>query len=285
MLKTAMKRTDGVSHWKRLGKVKLGLKKRGKMTCALPGHQHVEDCFSHYPVDVKYFVIPEEFKEKLGPEPQKLSIMLAFPTLQQNFDVKAALYRANGTKWCHTDDDVTAKRLFKVQVPDPKNAGRQIDKTVYKTIDCPNTACEFRISGQCPPRGGLEFMVPGIYPAVGTLFLKVGSQIAQDQMLATLRGLEEYCMKRENGMQGIYMELERVQMFFHIDKNGDGTLSKIEKWIPKLSIDYERLQAGDKKLLGLAIGQQFTVPDVVTADQVSTDDEEPVILDQNPITA
>lgn len=280
MLKTTLTRTAGLSHWKRLGKVKLGIKKLStKVRCAIPNHKHVDDCFYQYPVDVNYFVIPEQFKAKLGPEPQRLEIMLAFPTLEQNFDTRAAVYRSNGSKFCSTRDDVKAERIGEASVPNPKT-GAMEKKTVYKTIDCPALECEFRKRGECKERGQFEFIVPGLYPEVGTLFLKIGSKVAIGQILATLQALEVFCQNRPNGLQGVRLVLEREKMTFNVDTKGDGTLTKVEKWIPKITIDYAHLRADDQALLLPVVGQDLVVPDVATDEDLNTEDgDEPKIID------
>ncbi len=274
MLKSALERAAKLSHWKRLGKVKLGLKvKSNRLICdQTKQHQHVDACYMHFPKDVKYFVVPEQFKEKLGAEPMKLNIVLAFPTLEQNFDIQAASYKGNGAKFCSTKDGITAERLVVEMVPDPKNPAAKIEKGSYKSIPCPADDCEFRKAGKCPPKGGLEFMVPELYPAVGTLYMKVGSRVGYEQMLATLLGLERFTEKRENGMLGVHMILERELVVFNIDIKGVRT--RVEKYIPKLSINFEKLSQGDRALLGPSVGQNFQVPELATDADVGKDDDE-----------
>lgn len=279
MLNSALKRTENYSHWKRLGKVKLGLKVKSQKLRCQEQHQHKDDCYFSYPKDVDYFVLPEKWRPKLGEQPKKLQIMLAFPTLIQNFDIRAAVYRANGSKWCSTSDDVKAKRLTTIEVPNPKfgkgpNEKANINKADYKEIDCPNTACEYRIKGDCKPRAYFDFMVPALLPEVGTLHMKVGSRVSQDQILATLQALEYFCRERPNGMQGVRMVLERELVTFNVDTKGDGTLTKIEKWIPKLSIDYTSLRGDDQALLGPIVGQELVIPEKVHALEIAATDDD-----------
>lgn len=295
MLKTAVERTAGLSHWKRLGKIKLGVKvKSQRLRCQEKNQSHVhnDECFWHFPKDVNYFVIPDEHKAKLGAEPRLLRIMLAFPTLEQNFDVRAAVYRSNGSKFCSTNDDVKAMRIGEATVQNPKKgqAGQPdtLKKTVYNEISCPALECEFRKKGECKERGQFEFIIPEVYPAVGTFFLKIGSKVSTSQILGTLKMIEYFCQSRPNGMQGIRLTLERELVVFNVDTKGDGTLTRVEKYIPKLSIDIANLIQSDQALLMPAVGQQFLIPEKATSadveDELDDDDRgagAPRIIDQH----
>lgn len=281
MLKTALESAAQRSHWKRLGKIKLGLKVKSANTKCAQRHEHTDACYNFFPKDVKYFVIPDQFKAQLGAEPMKLSIMLAFPTLQQNFDIDAAKWRGNGTKFCSTKDGVTAQRLVETEVPGAR-AGETVKKSDYQTIPCPGGECKFRIAGECPPKGSFDFMIPAVFPAVGTFYLKVGSRVAYEQMLATMIDLERLCVTRKDGMQRIRMVLEREHTVFNPVIKGVRT--KIEKWVPKLSVDYAALNDEDKQLLGAAVGQSFQT-EVTEADLEETDDDGATLTDQPPQAA
>lgn len=274
MIQTILQSAAERSHWRRLGKVKLGIKVKGnnptRCTSKTPHtHQHTDDCYNFYPKDVKYFVLPKQFQEKLGAEPMKLNIMLAFPTLEQNYDIDSVMWKGNGQKFCSTKDGITAQRLVSTMVPNAKD-GKMEEHTDYETIPCPGDACEFRKAGKCPYKGGLDFMIPAVYPEVGTFFLRVGSKVSYLQMLATLLDLQKLCVNRPNGMQYIKMILEREFTVFP-SVMIKGVRTRVEKYIPKLSVDYAALSAADKQLLGAAVGQNFEIPAEITEEELQAD--------------
>lgn len=272
MLKTTIARSVNTSHWKRLGKIKLGVTKKSSKVRCQQQHTHGEECYYRFPVDVKHFVMEPKWADKLGAEPTSLEIMLAFPTLKQNFDTKAAVYKANGSKWCYTNDDETAHRLTKMSEADPKT-GQMKDVFKYMEMECPNMACPYRINGQCPERGYLEFMIPKT-GEIGTFFMKTGSKVANSQMLATLEALEGFTRNRPNGMHGIRLVLRRELVVFNKDINGDGTMTRIEKYVPKLEIDFQHLLAQDQMLLGPLMGQTIALPEARVEEELDNGEDE-----------
>ncbi len=270
MLKTTIARSVNTSHWKRLGKIKLGITKKSSKVRCQEQHTHTDDCYYRFPVDVKHFVMEPKWAEKLGAEPMSLEIMLAFPTLKQNFDTKAAVYKANGSKWCYTNDDETAFRLTEMNEADPKT-GQMKKALKYIEMPCPNSACPYRVNGQCPERGYLEFMIPKS-GEIGTFFMKTGSKVANSQMLATLQALEGFTRNRPNGMHAIRLVLRRELVVFNKDING--VMTRIEKYVPKLEIDFQHLLAQDQMLLGPLMGQTIALPEAQVAEDLEEGDDE-----------
>jgi hypothetical protein len=269
MLETTTTRAQGASPWKRLGKIKLGIKVD-------------QGGGKSYPKDLEYFVIPDRFKAKLGAEPTELSIVLAFPRLEQNFDSRAAWYKNNGAKACWTLDDKTAHRYMK-----PDGAANY----QWVTMECPALACEFRqrklkpngvdyYPSQCSERGHFSFMIPAA-GEIGTFFMKMGSKTAIDRIYTALKAVEGLTINRNNGMFGIRMKLRRERTEFMVDLKGDGLQSKIVKFIPTLDIDFEALMVDDRNLLAPFIGQALALPpaQITAADleeeEDHDDDEEP----------
>jgi hypothetical protein len=250
----------------------LGLKKLStKLKCPL-NHAHTDPCYYQYPVDVDYFVIEPKWAPKLGEKPKALSIMLAFPTLKQNFDTKAAVYQANGSKWCYTDDDETAYRWTDYPGKDPKT-GEAKKMFGYQPMPCPNKECPYRQNGKCPERGSFEFMIPDT-GEVGTFFMRFGTKIGISQFYATLSSIEGFVKNRPNGMHGLRMIMRRELVVINRDVKGDGVIARVEKWIPKLEIDFPALSAEDKHLLGPLMGQTIALPEAQQPEDLESGDED-----------
>lgn len=285
MLKGELEKSQATSHWKRLGRVRYGTSVQTQtLRCKEQDHKHTEDCYWRRPQDATHFVLPEEFHGALGAKPKKLEIMLAFPELLQNFDVRRGMYNANGSRWCYSADGETATRQFKEMLPNPKKGNKLEERIIEKKIPCPGDECEFAKGGKCPPRAYFEFMIPKVYPKVGTFFTVVGSKVARRQMLAFMLALEGFCKLRPQGMYGIHLDFERELVVFNVDTHGDGKLNRIEKWIPKLSLAFDRLALPDKKILEPVIGQTFNLPEAVKAEdlEMNEEPEQGHIIDQEP---
>ena len=253
MLNTTINRAAGTSPWRRLGKIKLGIKAKAQSG-------------AEYPKDVEYFVIPEEFRAKLGDKPMELEINLAFPTLEQNFDTKYAMYQANGSRNCWSANGIVAHRYRK-----PEGSDR------FQWVDLQNECekCPFRAAKKCAERGGFSFMVPKT-GAVGTFYLKTGSKVAIDRIYTALRSLELLTLTRPQGMLGLRMVLRRELTVFNVDLKGDGQQSRIEKYIPTLDIDWLNLRLEDKALLAPYTGQMLALPPapIASAEDLEEHDED-----------
>ncbi len=232
MLETVKERAALKSPWRRLGKIKLGIKAK-----AASG--------AEYPKDVDYFVIPDQYKAKLGAEPKSLDILLAFPTLEENFDTNAKLWGANGAKKCWTKDGVTAFRYM-------KGAG---DKHEWTPMPCPGLNCEYRQKKQCTEKGEFSFMIPAVAPEIGTFFMRLGSKVGIDNIYTALHSLQFLTRERKQGMFGLRMKFTREKTDFMVDLKGDGQQSKITKYIPTLAIDWAQLMAEDRNMLAPFFGQ------------------------------
>lgn len=263
MLKSTEDRGAASSPWRRLGKIKLGIKIKNATTG------------KEYPSDLDHFVIPEKYQVKLGDKPKELFIVLPNPTLEQNFTTKAAVYRQNGAKWCSTQDDVHAKRFMDTKRPQPKDPTKNIFD--YCVIDCPAKACEFRKSGECKERGFFNFMIPAV-EEIGTFLLRPTSQVGITNLYTVLKVVESYCARRPNGMAGIRLRLYREPQQFFKDIKGDGQLAAITKWIVNLELDWKQLLQEDQRLFGPILGKQLALPaaHVEEAEELD-DDEEPEI--------
>ena len=254
MLNTTLNRATNTSPWRRLGKIKLGIKAKSPSG-------------AEYPKDVDYFVIPDEYKAALGEKPQELRISLAFPELESNFTTKAAMYKQNGARACWTNDDALAHRYMQ-----PEGSA----KYQWTEMVCPNVECEFRKTKKCTERGEFSFMIPES-KAVGTFFLKTGSKVGIDRILTALQSLNAMTQGRTAGMLGLRMILRRELTVFNVDTKGDGTLTRIEKWIPTLDIDWEHLLAPDKERLAPFTGQVLALAAATVArveDLEEREDEE-----------
>ncbi len=253
MLETTIKRAAGGNAWRRLGKIKLGVK--------VPIGDPADG--KSRPQDLEYFVIPDAYKETLGEKPQELSIVLANPDLRQNFDSRAVMYLGNGSKACHTEDDRTAHRYMKVPGGDQK----------YRWCDiaCPNVECEYRLSKQCQERGYFSFMVPAC-GEIGVFLLILASKVGITQIYTALKVLESLCVGRPNGMAGIRLKLRRERKEFFQDFKGTGQQSKVVKWIPMVEIDFASLLADDKRRLGPMLGQPVLLPSF-TGEALALDSE------------
>ncbi len=275
MLKDIEVEAESASFWKKLGKVKLGLKQRAnnpRCNSKDAQHRHTDDCYNFFPKDVNYFVLDKKWHKALGEQPQELAIMLAFPTWQQTFDIRRAWYKQNGSKACFTLDGITAKRMVSDgPKPDGKGRGGMIDTFKQIELPCPGDGCEY--ASKCPKRGQLEFMIPDC-GEVGTFFMKTGSMISAKQMLAVLKALTNFTQGRANGLHGLRLVLRRELMVFNPDIKKDGNLVRIEKYIPKLEIDFKSLMAKDHDLLGPLVGKNIALQAPASAEELGHDDED-----------
>ena len=228
MLKTVKENAIKKSPWRYLGRIRLGRKDE-----------------KGYPQDLDHFVIPAEYQKVLGDRPQELKIMLAHPTLEENFDTGAAIWNKNGSKMCWTRDDVTAQRYELVNPQGGQDGPRQ-----WVTIPCPNLACEYRQSGRCTASGLFRFMVPETQTP-GIFDLSIKSTVGIQNLYSVLDQLKQMVTGRPNGMHGIRMVMRREEKEFHIDIKGDGKQATIKKWIVSLEVDAEALMAEDARRLML----------------------------------
>lgn len=267
MLPSTENRGAASSPWRRLGKIKLGIKVKNEQTG------------KEYPTDLDYFVVPDNYKDKLGDKPKELFIVLPNPMLEQNFTTKAAVYRSNGAKWCSTQDDVHAKRFQDTgRKTVPKKPGDTIKPIFdYCQIGCPAKACEYRQTGECKERGFFNFMIPAV-DAIGTFLLRPTSQVGITNIYTVLKVVESYCARRPNGMAGIRLRLYREPQQFFKDIKGDGQLAAITKYIVNLELDWKQLLQDDQRLFGPILGKTLALPaaHVDEAEEVDEDDEKPV---------
>lgn len=260
MLPEVVTAAEGHTAWRKLGKVRLGIKVKNA--------NGVE-----YPKDVNYFVIPEEYRKYTGEQPTELPIVLMRGSLFNKndprasmFDTRAAMYNANQSKFCHTVDGVRAIRHMK-----PEGS----DKFQDVEIPCPGLDCEYRRNKKCAAKGYFNFRIASV-PEVGEFVMIFGSKVAQAQILKTLQVVQMLTQGREKGMYGIRMKLRRVEITFHKDLDGSG-LKKITKFIPQLEIDWESLLATDKQMLGPAMGMPIPIlPAELDADAAPDDEETPL---------
>lgn len=232
MLKSTIERSAGASPWRRLGKIKLGIKVKTER--------------GEYPKDLDYFVVPDKYKPMLGVEPKELSIILAHQGLEENYTTKAAMYQSNGSRACFTLDEVTAQRWLPVA-----DGAKQRQWT---PISCPGVNCEFRCSKKCQARGYFTFMLPATRE-IGTFVMIFGSTVAQDRIYAALKSVDMLTQARPKGMAGIRMKLRREPVEFYKDLKGDGVQAKIVKYIPSLELDFTSLLPQDHNLLAPFFGQ------------------------------
>ena len=257
MIREMEEKARNISFWKKLGKIKLGTKVKGTLTCKL-SHAHEDNCYRWYPKDADHFVIEEKWKALLGAAPKELEITLAFPTLVQNFDIGRAVYQDSGARWCYSDDGETAYRWQKTgQKATVKGRNgepdRQIDVYAYQPMPCQGRECPY--AKQCPIRGVMSFMIPAAKEP-GTFFMRVGAGTSQTQILAVLKGVENLVASRPQGLLGLRMKLRREKKTFLIPSTtGDGSRMPIEKYVPVLDIDFVNLLKADKDLLGPFMGQ------------------------------
>jgi len=242
----------GHTPWRKLGKVKLGIKAKNG--------QGVE-----YPKDVDYFVVPEEYRKFTGEKPKELPIVLMQPTLDKIFDTKAVMYTKNNSWMCRTDDGKRAIRHMKLEGS---------DKYGDVEIPCPGLNCEFRINKSCQARGYLSFRIASI-PEVGEFTMVFGSKVAQAKIFKTLQVVEHFTRTRPEGMYGIRMKLVRTEITFHKDLDASGQKKKIVKFIPELEIDWNSLLSADKQLLGPMMGMQ--IPQLPPELDVDAAPDEPAL--------
>jgi hypothetical protein len=254
MLKSTIDRAAGSSPWRRLGKIKLGIK--------------VKTDRGEYPKDLDYFVMPEKYKALLGDQPRELAIILPHSTLEENFTSKCKMYLSNGACACRSDDEVTAERWLPVVEGSPKRE--------WKKIPCPGPVCEFRLNKKAAARGYLNVMVPAV-GEVGTFALIFGSQVAQGRILKALEVVELLTQGRPKGMAGIRMMLRREPVEFFKDLKGDGIQAKIVKYLPSLEIDFKALLREDYNLLAPFFGKSLVAlpssPQVLDGE-LELDDED-----------
>jgi hypothetical protein len=257
MLKSTIDRAAGSSPWRRLGKIKLGIKVKSANG-------------SEYPKDLDYFVVPEKYQAQLGAQPKELAIILAHPTLAENFTTKAAWYQGNGARVCHTQDEVQAQRWMAPQ-------GQPQAKKQWCTISCPGTACEYRADKRCQARGYFSFMLPAT-GEVGTFVMIFGSTVAQDRIYTALKTIEQLVSGRPQGLAGLRMLLRREPVEFYKDLKGTGEQSKVVKYIPSLEINFANLLPQDHNLLAPFFGKGLVAlpaaPQTLDGDlEVDEDDD------------
>ncbi len=95
----------------RLGKIRLGIKK-----LAASGKE--------YPVEVDYFVVPDEIKQKFGEKPKTLPVMIAVEDEEKSLRQYYACYGSSQRIKCQGDGEIAERRddkgkIFQVQCPSP----------------------------------------------------------------------------------------------------------------------------------------------------------------------
>lgn len=257
MLPEVLSAAEGNTPWRKLGKIKLGIKVQSAKKD--PQGNPVE-----YPKDVDYFVVPPEYQKFTGDKPKELHIVLMQPTLAKIFDTRRTVYNSNGSRFCHSADGKTARRYMKVE-------GTSDHADVE--IPCPGLNCQFHKNKKCQDRGYLSFRIASV-PEIGEFAMIFGSKVAQAQILKSLQIVEFLTKDRPMGMYGIRMKLVRVETTFYKDLENTGQKKRITKFIPNLEIDYNSLLASDKKLLGPAMAMPIPMlPAELDADAAPDDEE------------
>lgn len=117
----------------RLGKIRLGIKKKSAKTGA------------EYPAEVPYFVVPDEVKKVYGDKPTELDVMLPLDDIDTIFPVSYKFYGSGKGLKCNGDGEIA----YCVD-----------EKTKEMTeIKCP---CENLEKGKCKQTGNLSVMLQKI---------------------------------------------------------------------------------------------------------------------------
>jgi hypothetical protein len=138
---------SGIRRLPRLGKIRLGIKKKtanGK----------------EYPAEVDYFVCPPEVQKFYGPQPKLLDVMFPIDDPTTVFPQALKWYTSSSLK-CK-GDGVTAMRRVKDLTPEQKVKLKDElpdDPESLVEVDCP---CPLLEQGQCSQKGNLLVMLPRV---------------------------------------------------------------------------------------------------------------------------
>lgn len=156
---------SGLVRLKRLGKIRLGIKKMSTKTKR------------EYPSETDHFVVPKEIADLYGPEPKELDAMFASNNPEEVYMEKLALYGASSGLKCHGDG---------------KTAERRDEKGNWQPQTCP---CEFlktpaNPTGQCGPQAHLMVMLPKV-SMWGNYQITTRSIYARAGILSSLKNLQD----------------------------------------------------------------------------------------------
>src|SRR5256885_2201625 len=95
----------GLMRLKRLGKIRLGIKKKSAKT-----GQEYPSATDHDGKPIDYFVVPPEIEALTGPKPKVLDVMFVSNDPEEVYQEKLALYGASTGLKCHGDGQVAMRR-------------------------------------------------------------------------------------------------------------------------------------------------------------------------------
>lgn len=171
-------RIKGLSDKRRmplLGKIRLGIKKKSERT----GNE--------YPVEVDYFVCPDEVRAVYGDQPKALRIMVPLNDIEAVFPTAYCFYGSGKGVKCKGDGEI---------------AWAVNDNGEMETRPCP---CELLEAGKCKQVGRFLFMLPevsvgGVYQLTTSSFnsiVDIQSGLDFVQAMVGRFSMIELCMKRE----------------------------------------------------------------------------------------
>jgi hypothetical protein len=138
---------SGIRRLPRLGKIRLGIKKK---TAA----------GKEYPAEVDYFVCPPEVQKEYGTQPKQLDVMFPIDDPTTIFPQALKWYTASSLN-CK-GDGITAMRKVKDLTPEQKtklNGELPEDPQSLVEVECP---CPLLEQGLCSQRGNLLVMLPKV---------------------------------------------------------------------------------------------------------------------------
>ncbi len=119
----------------RLGKIRLGIKK-------------VAQSGKEYPVEVDYFVVPDELKSKFGEKPKTLPVMIAVEDEEKSLRQYYACYGSSQKIKCQGDGEF---------------AERRDDKGKIFQVTCPSPPdCDFAKQFKCHARIDIMLVLPDV---------------------------------------------------------------------------------------------------------------------------
>jgi hypothetical protein len=156
---------SGMVKLKRLGKIRLGIKKKSANTG------------KEFPTETEHFICPPEVEAVYGSEPVELDAMFASNDPEQVYTEKLALYGSGSGLRCH-GNGVVAER---------KNEAGQWESM---KCPCPFLKTDINPKGQCTPQAHLMVMLPKI-SMWGCYQITTRSLYARAGILASLKQLQE----------------------------------------------------------------------------------------------
>lgn len=179
---TRIKGLSDVRRFPRLGKIRLGLKRK-----AASGME--------YPSETDYFVVPQEIEDKYGPRPKLLKVMFPVNDLETVFPQAYKFYGASTGIKCIGDGEAASRAV-------EKNG-----EVIMETVDCPSPEnCAYsqtknkkgEMHNGCARRGHLMVMLPDVNPG-GVYQIDIGSA----NSIIDLNSGIEYISEIMRGMTGI----------------------------------------------------------------------------------